>query len=69
MDGLTARPAYGLWLDRNIKHAEVPHAFFHHMQAVEKVQFMTQKAARHDCPLGLAHSRRARAVVRAQIVS
>ena len=37
---------------------EVPHAFFHHMQTVEKFLLVTQKAARHHRLLGLAQDRR-----------
>ena len=37
---------------------EVPHAFFHHMQTVEKFLLVTQKAARHHRLFGLAQDRR-----------
>jgi hypothetical protein len=33
-------------LRRHCPHIEVPHAFFHHMQAIEKFLLVTQKAAR-----------------------
>jgi hypothetical protein len=53
-----------LWLEpallrRYGPHIKVPHAFFHHKQAVEKFLLVTKKAARDHCFLGLAQDRRA----------
>jgi hypothetical protein len=51
-----------LWLEpallrRYGPHIKVPHAFFHHKQAVEKFLLVTKKAARDHCFLGLAQDR------------